>query len=33
VSDPAANVLLVTTGAGPAPVDVALDDPLGLKKK
>ncbi len=28
VTDPAANVLLVTTGSGPVPVGVALDDPL-----
>jgi 2-succinyl-5-enolpyruvyl-6-hydroxy-3-cyclohexene-1-carboxylate synthase len=28
VADPAANVLTVTTGAGPVTVDVALDDPL-----
>ena len=33
VSDPAANVLLVTTGAGPVAVDQLLDDPSGLKKK
>ena len=32
VTDPAANVLLVTTGSGPVPVDIALDDPSGLKK-
>jgi hypothetical protein len=33
VADPAANLLLVTTGGGPVPVDIALDDPMGLKKK
>jgi hypothetical protein len=33
VTDPAANLLLVTTGAGPAPIDQLLDDPSGLKKK
>jgi hypothetical protein len=33
VTDPAANLLLVTTGAGPVTVDQLLDDPQGLKKK
>jgi hypothetical protein len=32
VADPAANLLLVTTGAGPVTVDQLLDDPQGLKK-
>jgi hypothetical protein len=32
VADPAANLLLVTTGAGPVTVDQLLDDPSGLKK-
>ncbi len=32
VTDPAANLLMVTTGAGPAPLDLGLDDPEGLKK-
>lgn len=31
VTDPAANLLMVTTGAGPAPLDLGLDDPEGIK--
>ena len=31
VADPAANVLTVTTGAGPVTVDMALEDPRGKK--
>ncbi|MGA8173060.1 MAG: hypothetical protein WB816_19830, partial [Methylocystis sp.] len=33
VSDPAANVLLAATGAGPVAIGHLLDDPSGLKKK